>query len=107
MDLSARQACGLWSELEQAYFQQNLYGGDTAELYAYRFSVGELGGACERPGAAEDALLAARRLYGLLQLFQEVRRCRLWVSEKAFGSWVIKYPFIHRVHVKVVPKGQR
>lgn len=30
------QALSIWSELEQAYYGDNAYGGDTAEIYAYR-----------------------------------------------------------------------
>ena len=36
-NLSMVQALEIWSDLESAYYGENSFGGDTAELYAYRF----------------------------------------------------------------------
>jgi hypothetical protein len=34
--LSIQQELLVWSELTAAYYGENKYGGDTAEIYAYR-----------------------------------------------------------------------
>ena len=36
-NLSPVQACLIWSDLEQAYYGDAAYGGDVAEIYAYKF----------------------------------------------------------------------
>lgn len=99
MDLSPRQACLLWSELEQAYYGENRFGGDTAELYAYRFVCGTL---WLPDGPRADAVLeATQNLYGLLVLFAQERECGIWVNGRLLGPWAAKEPFVHRVHVRV------
>lgn len=37
-NVSMIQALSVWSELEQAYYGDNGFGGDTAEIYAYRLA---------------------------------------------------------------------
>ena len=100
MDLSARQACLLWSQLEQAYYGDNSYGGNTAELYAYKFGV-------DRPeNSPEVEMEQAGKLYSLLVLFASQRRCQIWVDGRRLGFWALKRPFVHRVHVRVERKGE-
>jgi hypothetical protein len=87
----------LWSELHDAYYDNNDYGSDEAELYACHFGH-QTGNMSE-----ESGLEAANALNSLLQKFKQYKRCKIYVEEKLLGNgkWLIKQPFLHRVHVKI------
>lgn len=112
--LSMAQALDVWSDLCDAYHGKG-WGGDTAEIYMYRFmpdcpSVN----LCREPGKPLTGMAAEaeqRRvadaneaLWALLAHFAEERNCRLTVNGKRLGKWVSKAGFDHRVHVKVKPQ---
>ena len=110
-NLSLIQALSLWSELEQAYFNRNGYGSDTAELYLYRFmphhpgidgfDKGGIFGEIAREAYAD----ACVTLHALLAHFAETRSARIRVNGRPLGPWIKKAGFTHRVHVKVTPKA--
>lgn len=103
--ISMLQALTVWSELWQAYYVKNGYGGDTAEIYAYTLqprcpimeqpldSLPEVG--------IELGLQAAKSLYAILCLFREKHDCSIEVNGKVLGEWFADTPFVHRCHVKV------
>lgn len=114
-DLRPMELLALWSELNDAYHGKNGYGGDTAELYAYRFdtyaptrhgSDGHAG----NPSIADDNEAnaeRARRLYDLLTLFSKLSDCVVSVNGRPgrkVGKWMLAMRFDHRVHVQVTHK---
>lgn len=116
-DLRPLELLALWSELDDALWGKNAYGGDTAELYAYRFNVFSpaIHGAvatefAKTPSGREMANAAAaertRRLFDLLTLFETQRECSVFLMEtrergRRLGEWLLSEPFDHRVHVRV------
>ena len=107
-----KQALGVWSELEQAYYNDSSWGGDTAEIYIYRLMP-------YRPGCyktVEDALnspilgedikeeyrQANRDLHDLLVFFAQQRDVTITVDDRELGKWLKKDFNTHRVHVKVI-----
>lgn len=100
------QALSVWSDLEAAYYGQNGYGGDVAEIYAYRLSsrcptAETLGGQLGADAKAEQARRAAASLFAILSHFAKEREARVTVDGRRLGRWLLKYTFDHRVHVKV------
>jgi hypothetical protein len=112
MDLTIRQALDVWSDLEAAYYGKNKFGGDTAEIYAYRLQqrnptaeasmTGFVKSGFFKESVSEQARLAGRNLLALLALFKKTHECRIILSSRRAelrrdGLW-------HRCHVKIVPK---
>ncbi len=76
--LPTLELLSLWSELEQCYHNEHGYGGDTAEIYAYRLQRhnptrqhGREGSA--RKAEAEASSEAYQILRAVLDLFAEQR----------------------------------
>ena len=102
----------LWSEFEQAYFGANGFGGNVAEIYAYRLIP--RGHTYAPPGPNRTGMFAedneqmdrdsAIALYELLVLFKEHRDCHIRIYDRALGPWLKKQMFDHRVHVEIKPK---
>lgn len=121
-NLSINQALSIWSDLEQCYYNDNKYGSDTAELYAYRFMPNSPGVEIHYLDLPEDNfhykrskeayLEAAKSLYNILVHFAKVRDCKVLVEygsgfksiEKCEG-WLLDEIFCHRIHVKIVRKS--
>ncbi len=111
-DIRPSEFVALWCELDDAYYGKNGYGGDTAELYAYRFEVycPTRHGVAGRAGTAsptdwmEAFAKNASRLLDLLTLFASVRDCFVLIGERKIGKWVLAMQFDHRVHVRVQRK---
>jgi len=112
------QALSLWSDLEQAYFGKHGYGGDTAELYLYRFMPFSVAVTRYPPEKIADdgpigTLLrntydtANRAMHDLLQLFAESRDARIEVEGLELGGWLRTARYQHRVHVRVTPREKR
>lgn len=110
----------LWSELDDAYRGFNGFGGNTAQLYAFRFtrqsplaeSARELKrGQQELPPIYAEALQseereAAHALYDLLDRFSNERECRIEVDGREFGEWLLETPFGHRARVRVIQEAR-
>lgn len=111
--LSQYQLIRLWSELEQAYFGKNGYGGDTAEIYAYTLHehAPNLMSSPAKKGTflgdlqKECYTNAANTLIQVLTLFEKERRCDIQINGVSIPEWE-KLPelFHHRVRVTVTPK---
>lgn len=114
----------LWGELTEALNGCNGFGGDTAELYAYRFTgrspLAEEAKAWTSRNATppdlmvkaldERAAEAGSALIALLDLFERVHEVRLVVDGDP--AWLDRhrggFAFVHRVHVQAVrPEGRR
>lgn len=104
----------LWAELVEAEHGVNSYGGDTAELYAYRFTgrspcseldhmkVTQLG----RQSKMAMAASAGHALEWLLKSFASERDVRIEVD----GVPLVRFHpglFDHRVHVRVSKEDPR
>jgi len=102
--ISVRNALHLWTELDQAYFGVNSFGGTTAEIYAYRV----VGRSPSRGHNAEwdkqEDLDAASALYEFLMEFKSHRNCKVKVNDLPLGPWLKREEFGHRVHVEITPR---
>lgn len=99
------QALSIWSDLEQCYHGTNKYGGDTAELYAYRFMPNNPT-THHSPFNAEHYSNAAQSLYAILKHFEQIRECSIMVQMHdkfvPLDESLKSYSFHHRIHVKVI-----
>lgn len=95
----------LWSELVEAYHKINRYGGDIAEIYAYRFQNNNP--ILHITDRKQLELITGRQLTQLLRLFCteylctiEVNKMTLTEIEELVEEGCFK--FDHRVHVKIM-----
>jgi hypothetical protein len=110
LGISTIELLGLWADLIDAEYGTNGFGGDTAELYAYRF--GALGPTWYRmldtdkdhAWVVEAERESSARLYALLALFRDRREVDVEIDGRAFGDWLKSERFGHRVHVRVIGK---
>lgn len=116
--MSMEQALAIWSELERAYYDNNSYGGDTAELYLYRFMpycpsiAHNTANVTERSGIVGDMAREAydkanEALHDILVHFATIREANILVEDQELGPWLKKARYQHRVHVKVTPRRGR
>lgn len=101
---STEQALRVWSELWQAYYGENSFGGDTVEIYAYTLRPDN---PCQYREGFNDAktvigIRTARDLIELLQFFQDETHCRIDVNGTPLAGYMCAQIFDHRWHVKVV-----
>ncbi len=114
-NISMNQALDIWSDLWQAYYGRNGYGGDTAEIYAYRvmaydpvvaagtFSKTGFDGTSTFKEHADTVYeLAASALVHILTKFEVDAECRVEINGKKPIQWIGTERFDHRVHVKVI-----
>jgi hypothetical protein len=89
----------LWTELVEAYHGVNGFGGDVAEIYAYKLTPFSY-----VPDAFKDGQQAAlRRLLAICQEFERLMKCSLLLNELSLAEWQSGvFVFTHRVHIKVV-----
>ena len=106
------QALSVWSDLEQAYYDDSSYDGHTAEIYVYRFMSGAPRPVDQlnSPGMFGDMTrevydIANVAMHDLFSLFCQRRRAQIEVDGVELGEWLKTARFCHRVHVKVTPKG--
>lgn len=109
--ISILQALDVWSDLEQAYYGDNKYGGDTAEIYAYRLmqhspAATIFDGEIAERHRSEVALNAASALVELCLLFQRERECEIEIDTVSVPDWWQargrRGKYDHRCHVKVI-----
>lgn len=113
MQIAPLELLDLWAELIDAEHGTNGFGGDTCELYAYRF--GALGprwymldqAKPDHAWVIEDEIESGARLHALLAWFAERRDVDIEVNGVALGDWLKTTRFDHRAHVRVVRKVQR
>lgn len=106
--ISILQALRVWSELEQAYYDDNGYGTDTAEIYAYKLlpnmpSEKTLPVEALKEHYWDEYLNAGQALATLCVLFAEQRQCTVLIDDLPCEEWANgEFVFQWRVHVKVV-----
>jgi hypothetical protein len=115
-EMSVRQILSVWSDLVDAYYGKNGYGGDTAEIYAYRLLrdnptryLAVDGTQTKNDALAEDANLAACNLYGMLMAFTECYPdariypdCTKDKNGRALGKWYTRVQLDHRTCVRIL-----
>lgn len=107
LNLSIDQALDIWAELENAYQGTNGFGGETAEIYAYKLIP--FSHAWTLPESAifkkeftELCQAAAQNLTALLRKFEKVRKVKITVEDDPYDATHDVEPFGHRVHVRVI-----
>ena len=119
MNLTMVQALSLWTDLMQAEHGCNGFGGDTAEIYAYRLQpcnpsakpplCGEIG----INAAREQGLIASRNLYEILSHFRDERgvdvhvACSRTDDGRRVGEWMLSEVFEHRTQVRIKPRSKQ
>lgn len=118
MNITIRQALGIYDELINAYHNENGYGGNTAEIYIYRMM--ECHPTYERTWNTKDSMFnddnieleteAFLSLYRIIKEFIrhhdsdiEIDGMSLEESYKVFVTDKSRR-FAHRVHIKVIKK---
>lgn len=106
-DLTLNQALGVWSDLEAAYYGKSGYGGDTAEIYAFRIqpyrpSVELPNTQLGAEAIAEQAMIAGKNLHWLIDKFVDLHDCRIEVDGQ--NPAILLGGFDYRCHVKVIHK---
>jgi hypothetical protein len=95
--MSIEQALDVWDQLEDAKEGKSSYGGDVAEIYAYRLNPHSprmvLGG----EGEEEFGPRFEANLKWLVAMFEKKRGCKVEILD---DTW------FHRVHVKVTKLGK-
>lgn len=102
MRISIEQAVKIWHQLEDALHGVSNYGGDTAEIYLYRFMpyspVYAAKASSFEPQNRKLEEQAAKSCLELFKLFEEVCNCQLFVDGFPLSSHIV--PF-HRIAVRV------
>ena len=112
LEVPMLQLMRLWAELVEAYHDKNKFGGNVAEIYAYRFEAySPFAHSVESKAAAEElgqiALKASRQLYALLLLFATEYDCVVEVNGNKQWRYLPDTPFYHRAHITIHRKGAK
>lgn len=103
---STTQALDVWTQLERAYYNDNSYGGDEAEIYVYRMipysNLWGKGGPFGKEVTQELTSQANADLLALFLRFAKDREVDLLVEGIPPGDWLAESDNAHRWHVKVV-----
>jgi hypothetical protein len=109
-NVSMNQALSIWSELWQAYYGDNSYGSDTAEIYAYRLMpyspIFNLKGDTFQESNDELRINAVNSLVALCKKFAQENECVIEIDKCPLDKWVsmIGREFDYRCHIKVIHK---
>jgi hypothetical protein len=124
LDLPADSAIGVWHDLERALAGDNGYGGDVAEIYAYRLMpqrikdrfdpvLGATKAEEQQEAKAVAALVAGKNMTLILRRFAELHEGVIFSIEDRSGFRPIDLaaeefpPFDWRVHLRVSQTGLR
>lgn len=105
-NISMNQALSVWSELEQAYYGCNGYGGTTAEIYAYRIQSCNPSIAFGKESVfgeqaiREQAEKAGTSLYHLIVKFRADRPCSIDV-DGCDPEVLLREGLVNRCHIRV------
>lgn len=116
LNLSMPQALSIWTDLVKAEFGKHGFGGNTAEIYAYRLqpcnpSADASAGKISEEARREQGLIAARNLYALLSHFRDERKVDVFVAcgrmhdGRPLGEWMLEEEFHHRTQVRIMKKA--
>jgi hypothetical protein len=102
--LSITQILNIWTELDDAFYGVNRFGGDSAEICGYllmRFDPRILHpGSLARQARTSLAQQAGDSLAQLLAQFISVRNCQIEIDGRPFDGTMP--PLDHRCHVRVI-----
>jgi hypothetical protein len=114
--LSTVQILVIWDQLTECLYDDNSYGGDTAEIYFYTIlpnnpSIDTLRRDENYTGfmadAAKEAVRCANASYvAVLKHFEKVHNAKVTVTDGGVPEgldWIVDYGTWHRMHVKVTP----
>ncbi len=105
-DLSVLQALDVYSDLVTAYYNENHFGSNTAEIYAFRLKQNHPAANLQMY-AKEENKQAAENLYNLILIFKKNFKCIVYIENKLFGTWLKKIDYFnHRLHIKVIRKDK-
>lgn len=89
----------LWADLVEAQRGVHRYGGDTAEIYVYRF----LPAGCDSAFATEEQIRKANTELGeVCGWFEELRAAKVTIDGRELGGWLRQHQQRHRWHVRVI-----
>lgn len=98
----------VWTELVEAYHGVNHFGGNVAELYAYRFHGFSPTAHYHRDTetgkeAVTDLNASAKQaMHSLLLAFRKAFPCRIRIDGVTLNEWRSSgHPFDHRAHVEI------
>ena len=98
-NISINQALDVWGDLWQAYYGKHHYGGDEAEIYAYRLMLY----LPSLEGLNPVAIIRAQNaLYQLVEKFAAENNCEITIDGLSPRDWVEQSIFDHRCHVKIL-----
>ncbi len=106
-NISMNQALDIWSELWQSYYGENGYGGDTAEIYAYKLMSYSPALNFTAPSFAEgnrvSYIKAQHSLYNLIIKFIQYNenKITILIDGKSPTEWFESEIFDHRCHVQI------
>lgn len=113
LHISMFQALSVWSELEQAYFGQHRYGGDTAEIYLYRLMEHSplIGNGYTNSQTREVRRGASRQsanaLCQLCRIFEAERHCTIEINDtRKLEEWasIANMEIEDRCRIRVIRK---
>lgn len=111
-NVSMNQALSIWSDLWQAYYGNNAYGSDTAEIYAYRVMpyspTFNMSGETFQESNDELRINAVNSLVALCKKFAKENDCVIEINRFPLDKWIstIGREFDYRCHVRVIRKTQ-
>jgi hypothetical protein len=107
--ISISELLKLWGELTECYHCVHGYGGDTAEIYAYRLKSYSPRAHTHNDEDAKRACAqsAASALAAICAEFESVNDCRVTINNMSLSRWLTEsrpggVPFNHRAYVKVI-----
>jgi hypothetical protein len=114
--LAADAAIGVWIDLEEALACKNGFGGDVAEIYAYRLVHDGVKSFTTKDAAVRGKLaeIAGAHLTHIAERFTVKRKATIALEEFVDGHWIFRPldllieslpPFDWRVHLRVTPSG--
>lgn len=100
---------GIWGELVECYHGVNGFGGDTAEIYAYRLCASSPSAANNDERRREDAVKARDALVDLCETFErEWSGVRVLIQDRAPQAWAAlvgdSFSWRTRVRVERIPR---
>lgn len=104
-NLSINQLLDVWNELVRAYYGENGFGGDTAEIYAYQLMpCSPLAERGDADAQAHRGAMAGQSLRNILLKFSEDFNCSVYINDGNERIGLAGDLFLGgtRVHVKVV-----
>lgn len=113
IELDMLSAMEIWGELVEAYHNLNGFGGNTAEIYAYRLqrfepqAIEAIGGVKKHRDKLNQK--TANQLAALIEEFARQWECKILIDDQTPEAWLrqIQDGFNHRAHVKVINQKQK